>query len=268
MARPALFVGSSSEGLEFARAVRSLLKDDAEVTIWNEGVFNLGETFIESLVSALPRFDFAVLVLTPDELLLSRNSEALSPRDNVIFELGLFMGRLGRERTFVVRQRGNVVKMPSDLAGVTVATYDWPRTDGSYLQALGTSCDRMREAIRTHGFSPTKVLAHVHAVEAEQQRQKTEIDALAFVVSHLLPRFQFEHLAKLQSGDTFHYEMHPGFERELRHLWEMGFIEKKFDFKILEMAREGYLRDYFSLSEQCKTYLGLRQEAEVRGASG
>jgi hypothetical protein len=37
MAKPALFIGSSSEGLEFARAVRSLLADDVEVTLWNEG---------------------------------------------------------------------------------------------------------------------------------------------------------------------------------------------------------------------------------------
>jgi hypothetical protein len=54
MARPSLFSGSSSEGLEFARAARSLLAQDAEVTLWNEGFFSLGNTFIETLVNALP----------------------------------------------------------------------------------------------------------------------------------------------------------------------------------------------------------------------
>jgi predicted nucleotide-binding protein len=63
MNKPSVFIGSSSEGLEFARAVRSLLKDDAEITLWNEGFFQLGHTYIETLVNALPRFDFAVLVL-------------------------------------------------------------------------------------------------------------------------------------------------------------------------------------------------------------
>ena len=65
MNKPSLFIASSSEGLAFAQAVRTGLEADAEVTLWNEGVFPLGQTFIEALVNALPRFDFAVLVLTP-----------------------------------------------------------------------------------------------------------------------------------------------------------------------------------------------------------
>jgi hypothetical protein len=51
-------VGSSSKGLEFARAARSLLDQDSEITIWNEGMFILGSTFIDTLINALPRFDF------------------------------------------------------------------------------------------------------------------------------------------------------------------------------------------------------------------
>ena len=78
MARPALFIGSSSEGLEFARAVRSLLADDP-VTLWNEGFFPVGSTFIESLVNGLPRFDFAAVVLTPDDLVKSRDSDDIGP---------------------------------------------------------------------------------------------------------------------------------------------------------------------------------------------
>jgi predicted nucleotide-binding protein len=127
MAKPSVFIGSSSEGLEFARAVRVLLTQDAEVTVWNEGLFRPGSTFIETLVNALPRFDFAILVLTPDDLVHSREVEMLSPRDNVLFELGLFMGRLGRSRTFMLHQSHAKLKIPSDLSGVTTATYEWPR---------------------------------------------------------------------------------------------------------------------------------------------
>jgi predicted nucleotide-binding protein len=115
MARPSVFIGSSSEGLEFARAIRDLLEHDAEGVLWNEGFFALGNTFIESLVSSLPTFDFAVLVLTADDLIHSRNDEILGPRDNVIFELGLFMGRLGRSRTFIVHQANAQLKIPTDL---------------------------------------------------------------------------------------------------------------------------------------------------------
>ena len=62
MSKPALFIGSSSEGIDFARAVRSLLAQDAEVTLWNEGFFLVGNTFIENLVNGLPRFDYAAVV--------------------------------------------------------------------------------------------------------------------------------------------------------------------------------------------------------------
>jgi predicted nucleotide-binding protein len=68
MSKPALFVGSSSEGLDLARAVRELLDEDAEVTLWKEGLFDLGSTFIDSLIKALPRFDFAAVMLTAGPL--------------------------------------------------------------------------------------------------------------------------------------------------------------------------------------------------------
>ena len=105
-AKPSVFIGSSSEGLEFARAIRGLLTDVAQITLWNEGFFRPGNTFIDTLVNALPRFDFAALVLTADDLIRSREIESFGPRDNVLFELGLFMGRLGRARTFLVHQSG------------------------------------------------------------------------------------------------------------------------------------------------------------------
>lgn len=264
MLKPSLFVGSSTEGIEFARAVRGLVRDDAEVTLWNEGVFKIGSTFIEGLVAALPRFDFATLLLTPDDLLVTRDEHVLGPRDNVLFELGLFMGRLGRERTFVVRPEGNGVKVPSDLAGVVVPTYEWPRADGNHVAAVGPACDLIRQVIRSLGPSPTRILAQVDAVEAEQQRQKKDIDALAFVVAHFLPSFEHEHLRKLQTGDPFRYERQTGFDRELRHLWDLRFIEKKVDFKISSMPQVGDLRDFFRVTEQGRTYLTLRAQTTSR----
>ena len=66
MAKPSLFIGSSTEGIDFARAVRTSLRDVAETVMWDEGVFALGRTFIQSLISAVSRFDFAALILTPE----------------------------------------------------------------------------------------------------------------------------------------------------------------------------------------------------------
>ncbi len=151
-ARPSLFIGSSTEGLDFARAARACLESDAEVTLWNEGVFALGQTFIEGLTEAVSRFDFALLVLTPDDLVQSRAAESIGPRDNVLFELGLFMGRLGRERTFILHRAEPGLRLPSDLAGLSTAQYHWPRADGNHRAAVAAACDRMRGAIRLQGI--------------------------------------------------------------------------------------------------------------------
>jgi len=93
-----------SEGVDFERAVRASLEHDAEVTLWNEGVFALGQTLVESLTKALSLFDFAVVVLTPDDLVQSRSTEVFGPRDNVIFELGLLWANSAEiERSSCIR---------------------------------------------------------------------------------------------------------------------------------------------------------------------
>lgn len=264
MNQPSAFIGSSTEGLEFARAIRSLLVQDTEVTLWNEGFFTVGSTFIESLVNSLPRFDFAVLVLTPDDLVHSRNDEHLGPRDNVIFELGLFMGRLGRSRTFIVHQSGSGLKIPTDLSGVTTAQYYWPRDDNNYESAVGAACDSIRRAIRDLGFSEEKASKRIQEVAKEQQRQKQEIDALSFLVSHFIPLYEIQHMEKLANGEPFPFSMHEGFERELRHLSELHFITKNYDFKITEMPEKDDLRRFFTLTDHGRMYLQLRQEAQTK----
>ena len=103
---PSIFIGSSTEGLDVAREVELQLQGDAITTIWKDGVFGLGSGTLESLMSILDQFDFAAMVLSPDDLIESRSQSYASPRDNVIFELGLFMGKLGRGRVFIVHEQG------------------------------------------------------------------------------------------------------------------------------------------------------------------
>lgn len=148
--RPTLFIGSSSESLKVAKALQVLLDHSCEVTIWSQGTFGLGEGTLESLVGMLDDFDFAALVLTPDDLLTSRDETASAPRDNVLFELGLFMGALGRKRTFVVYDRTAKLKLPSDLAGVTAATFQAPES-GTLVSALGAASTRIEEQINKLG---------------------------------------------------------------------------------------------------------------------
>jgi predicted nucleotide-binding protein len=216
MSKVALFIGSSTEGLDFARAVRSLLVQDAEVTVWNEGFFTVGGTFIESLVNALPRFDFAAVVLTPDDLVTSRDVTVFGPRDNAVFELGLFMGRLGRSRTFVIRPSGNDLKLPSDLTGLTTVAYDWPRADGNFQAAVGAACDSIRGMIRSLGFIETRVTHEIRAVQNEQERQRADIDGiLRFLIQSFATEHELIHLKKLGDSQPFPFVRSDTFEAEL-----------------------------------------------------
>ena len=120
--QPEVFIGSSSESLHVAKAIeRSFKHDPVRINIWSRGVFGVSEATIESLESLLPKIDFAVLILTGDDKLISRKKDHLAPRDNVVFELGLFMGAIGRNRTFMLVEDTPraALRMPSDLRGVT-----------------------------------------------------------------------------------------------------------------------------------------------------
>lgn len=148
--RPKVFIGSSSEGLEIAETIQLNLDHSCEVTIWSQGVFGLGYGNLETLVQQISNYDFAILVLTPDDMIESRGDLKNSARDNVLFELGLFMGKLGRYRTFAVYDRTADIKIPSDLAGVSMATYH-PHSSGNIDAALGASCTQMKRRIKEFG---------------------------------------------------------------------------------------------------------------------
>lgn len=110
----------------------------------------MSEGTLESLVNALDDFDFAVLVLTADDLTTSRDVTTSTPRDNVLFELGLFMGAFGRSRTFIVYDRTAGLKLPSDLAGVSAATFA-PHATGNLQASLGAAATRIGEQMNKHG---------------------------------------------------------------------------------------------------------------------
>jgi hypothetical protein len=148
-----IFIGSASEGLEVATAVRNVLARNPllKPRVWNEGTARLSMTVIESLEAELDQCDFAVLTLTADDLLESRGELTLAPRDNVLFELGLFMGRLGRERAYLVCNKDQKLKLPSDLLGVTAAIYT--KDDDQDLEAaLARACSSMAKRMTELGI--------------------------------------------------------------------------------------------------------------------
>lgn len=153
--RPSVFIGSSAEGLSIAESLQLNLDRACEVVLWSQGVFGLGGGTLETLVDKAGEFDFAILVLTPDDIVESRGVAQQSPRDNVLLELGLFLGVLGRRRTFVVFERTTAMKLSSDLAGVTLADYQTHST-GNVDAYVGASCTLIKRAIVELGLRPRR----------------------------------------------------------------------------------------------------------------
>ena len=153
MSKPKVFVGSSKKNLRVAKVLAEGLEADAEVTIWDEGVFGLNRSILEDLLVKLDDFDFAVLVLAPDDITLSKDELSPSARDNVLFECGLFMGRLGRDRVFIVYDETIKLKIPSDLAGITLAPYEGSRIESTSAEAaVRKACRLIGDAIKRPAF--------------------------------------------------------------------------------------------------------------------
>jgi hypothetical protein len=228
--KPRVFVGSSSEGLSPARAIQAQLADDADIDVWKDGVLGLTRGVLEGLTQSLSTYDFAILVLTPDDLVVSRGKELPAARDNVLIELGLFMGRLGRERTFLVASADEQVKVPADLEGITFATYSRPADDARWLAAVGPACTRIRLAMEAQGRA--RELARLHEAMKEQQER---MDDQAVQLQHQQERINelvkysmsasiFHHLCGIALLREYTYNDDPPTRRELYFLRDGGYI--------------------------------------------
>lgn len=152
MEKPKLFIGSSQKNLRVAGVLADALEASAQVRVWNEGVFGLNQGFLETLLKELEENDFAAFVLGSDDLTRSGDESRPSPRDNVLFESGLFMGVLGRERVFLVYDKGAGLKIPSDLAGITLASYDGSRMAGEPEAATRSASRLISDAIKASRY--------------------------------------------------------------------------------------------------------------------
>lgn len=146
-----VFIICSVEALPVAREIQNQFQHDKFfVKVWTEGTFKASKYALDSLEEQLDESDFGIAIVTPDDLVQSRGGEQGAPRDNVIFELGLFVGRLGRNRSFLVEPRGEEVRLPSDLTGITTIGYS--NQSSLHLSSrLGPACNQMRDIFNDLG---------------------------------------------------------------------------------------------------------------------
>src|SRR3982074_2193159 len=146
MNKPRIFLGSSGKQAKLLHAITRGLEEVADVEPWTT-TFNPGRSTLDRLVELSQEVDFAAFVFAQDDwtTIDASQSGQASPRDNVVFEAGLFGGALGIRRTFILHANGS--KLPSDLLGLTSVRYD-PAASPAEIRAIN---QKLRKAIETEG---------------------------------------------------------------------------------------------------------------------
>lgn len=157
--KPSLFIASSSEQHAVMRELERQLCNDVALSPWTD-IFQLTQSYLSSLYQTAMAMDFAVVVFAPDDLTKLRGETFATVRDNVIFELGLFLGRLGPDRCAIVAPKNAgpdelKLHLPSDLSGIKLADYD---PSLPLEQALRKPCAEIRALIRKSQQLSSRVL--------------------------------------------------------------------------------------------------------------
>ena len=148
--RPVLFIGSSAEAIPVVRAIETgLAHDNILVKPWTR-IFEPSQFPVDDLIAMLSQADFAAFVISADDLVTSRKKRNSAPRDNVVFELGMAMGQMGRERSLLIQDAAANLKIPSDLTGINPLKYK-VGSEGDLAAALGPAVNELRGLIIRKG---------------------------------------------------------------------------------------------------------------------
>jgi CRP/FNR family cyclic AMP-dependent transcriptional regulator len=149
--QPVVFIGCSTEAINIANEMQFAFKHDKfEPIIWTNQIFGPSGTALESLTKMASTSDFAAFIISPDDTVVSRKQESSAPRDNVIFEMGLFIGRLEPKRVFLIKEQHDDIKIPTDLLGLTLVTYVL-KDPKNLPAAIGSVCHEIRKVIKELG---------------------------------------------------------------------------------------------------------------------
>ena len=192
----------------------------------------------------------------------------------MLFELGLFMGRLGRTRTFVLHQATTDLKIPSDLSGLVTATYAWPRADGNRLAAVGTACNSIGRIVRDLGVVEAKTSRALVDLRSRQEvqgqelvRQRAQIRSLSVALQGIVTTYEFDKLVGLQADAPFMCYYSDDLYQELKRLRAMGLVRHR-DGTGLSALKRDYqdrnatfdLRRFFYITDSGVEYPSLRRE--------
>jgi Predicted nucleotide-binding protein containing TIR-like domain len=181
MSGPRIFIASSSEGLHYANAAFSQLEKVGEPIVWDQDLFRPSESTLEGLDTILGMVDYGLVVCTPDDLRIMHAKGGTIPRDNVVFELGMLMGRLGRRNVFILAPAEEPgFLLPSDLKGINYLKYQ-RRTDNNYVASVATAARRISEVVRGDNAEICKAPTHVAFWNNVHERSQEKCDLRSLV---------------------------------------------------------------------------------------
>ncbi|EHL79187.1 nucleotide-binding protein [Bacillus smithii] len=182
--KPRVFIGSARESIDYVNAVHEALSYVAEVTPWSAGAFNPLNYTMEDLEAQLDQNDFAVFIFSPDDIVNIRGTTSVMTRDNTLFEMGLFWGRLRRGRVFYLIP--NTVpkvlneteiegyRLPTDLIGISPLKYE-VREKQNFAAAVNVACSHIKRKIQEQGpYEDPAILLE----EAKLRQKERDVVAL------------------------------------------------------------------------------------------
>lgn len=225
--KPTIFIASSSEALSVAEAVHIKLEGEFRPKLW-ENAFDLSSMTITTLISKTKEADYAIFVFHPDDKALIREKEYRAVRDNVVLELGMFIGALGLEKCFLLvpKSSGATFRLPTDLAGVTASFYD--DLDLDISDAVTGSCAKIKQAVKKLEANKTQIATTTESEVLKQQLSHTQ--SQLWSINHDVQRANEQSQSFLESIKIHFFSIaKPATPAELK-AWEYG-------------AKESYLKD-------------------------
>lgn len=185
--KPKIFIGSSLAGYEIAEKVKNYLTNIGDCYLWQDpNVWELNRSTFENLLRMVSYFDFGVFVATADDLTQTNDKIVIEPRDNVILEMALFLGAMGRDKSFLLVEEG--IKLPSDFNGIYM-----PRFSKGNEISIQNACAEYKKKIDEHyrlghlSLYPTTALAIGYyknfvqgLVESAQDAEDLVIDGIKY----------------------------------------------------------------------------------------
>lgn len=141
-----VFIGSSKESKEVAEMLKNHIEMDPnyECVVWNT-IFDLGLTNFENLLKKVITFDYAIFVVAPDDVVVknSTHEKTIRTRDNIVLEIGLFTGELGKRSVYIFKH--DSCTLPTDLLGYVYVPYNNDTLKNP--SAFNECCKKLRDTM-------------------------------------------------------------------------------------------------------------------------